>query len=35
MDEKFYYETGYNIYENTDSRKAIYVTFDGKGIFFD
>lgn len=35
FDEKFYYETGYNIYENTDSRKAIYVTFDGKGIFFD
>lgn len=35
FDERFYYETGYNIYENTDSRKAIYVTFDGKGIFFD
>lgn len=35
FDEKFYYETGYNIYENTDSRKAISVIFDGNGVYFE
>lgn len=33
----FCYEltTGYNIYKNVESKKCVYVMFDGNGVFFE